>query len=157
MERGLQTIELLRSSLNSGLTELEPCLQLLLQIADTSITYRRRYSTLLQVDRVLQLLMADESNPRSVGFQLATLLHQINRLQESEHVETSPERELALNAISLVRSSPMKDVARRDADGGFHTLDELADQLKSMLWELSDALTARYFSNLTACRLMSSS
>src|SRR5205823_4332994 len=66
MERALQTAELLRSSLHGAAAELEPCLQVLLQIADSSITYRRRYSTLLSVDLALQLLFADESNPRSV-------------------------------------------------------------------------------------------
>ena len=84
MERALQTSELLRCSLGSAAAELEPCLQVLLQIADSSITYRSRYPTVLQTELVLQLLLADESNPRSVGFQLASLLHQINRLQENE-------------------------------------------------------------------------
>jgi uncharacterized alpha-E superfamily protein len=107
---------------------------------------------------VLQLLLADESNPRSVGFQLATLLHQINRLQQDEPGgENSIERNLALNAVNSVRSSSMTNLARRDAEGMFNELEELADQLKTTLWQLSDALTARYFSNLTACRLTSSS
>jgi uncharacterized alpha-E superfamily protein len=157
MERTLQSIEMIRSSLGSGLSELEPCLQLLLQIADTSITYRRRYSTLLHPEHVLQLLIADESNPRSIGFQVAALLHQIIRLQENDPVQSSTERELAENMINLIRSSTMEDVARRDPDGNFSTLDQLADQLKSMLWALSDMLTARYFSNLSACQITASS
>jgi uncharacterized circularly permuted ATP-grasp superfamily protein/uncharacterized alpha-E superfamily protein len=158
MERALQTVELLRCSLGSAAAELEPCLQVLLQIGDSSITYRTRYPTVLRTDLVLQLLLADESNPRSVGFQLATLLHQINRLQQDEPGgENSIERNLALNAVNSVRSSSMTNLARRDAEGMFNELEELADQLKTTLWQLSDALTARYFSNLTACRLTSSS
>jgi uncharacterized alpha-E superfamily protein len=95
----------------------------------------------------------DESNPRSVAFQLATLLHQIVRLQENEQgAETSPERELALNALNAVRSFDMEEVARRDAHGNFNALERLVGELKAALWDLSDGLTAKYFSNLTACR-----
>src|SRR5262245_43261951 len=75
MERALQTAELVRCTLRSAAIELEPSLQVLLQIADSSITYRRRYPTVLQTDLVLELLVSDESNPRSLAFQLATLLH----------------------------------------------------------------------------------
>jgi uncharacterized alpha-E superfamily protein len=158
MERALQTIELLCASLNSAAVELEPCLQVLLQVADSSLTYRTRYPTVLQADLVLKLLIADESNPRSVGFQLAGLLHQIHRLQEQEEgSHNTPEYSLALTAVSLVRSSKMEEVSRRDPDGHFPALDELSEELKSKLWDLSDALTSRYFSNLTACRLTASS
>jgi uncharacterized alpha-E superfamily protein len=158
IERGLLTAELLRSSLDSAAAELAPCLRILLQIADSSITYRRRYPTTLQTDLVLDLLIADESNPRSVAFQVATLLHQIHRLQENEEGnETSAERELAMKAVNSVRSASMAEISHRDADGNFSALEELVRDLKATLWELSDALTARYLSNLTACRFSASS
>ena len=113
---------------------------------------------MLQTELVLQLLLADESNPRSVGFQIAALLHQINRLQESDPGNNeSTEHSLVVKAASLVRSSRMEDLSRRDNEGNFVALEEFAAELKSTLWELSDALTSRYFSNLTACRLTSSS
>jgi uncharacterized alpha-E superfamily protein len=157
MERALQNAELVGSGLDAAATQLESCLQVLLQIADSSITYRRRYSSVLQTHLVLQLLIADESNPRSIGFQLGALLHQMNRLQDADQgTPISTERNLALNAVSSVRSSSMENLARVDADGSFRELDELMGHLKSMLWELSDALTARYFSNLMACRLSAS-
>jgi uncharacterized alpha-E superfamily protein len=157
MERALQTAELLRCSLGSAASELEPCLQILLQIADSSITYRSRYATVLQTELVLQLLLADESNPRSVGFQLAALLHQISRLQESEEAnQTSTERELALKALTLIRSSDMADLSRRGDDGTLFALDELDAEVKTKLWELSDALSARYLTNIAACRFMTS-
>jgi uncharacterized alpha-E superfamily protein len=158
IERALQTSELLRCGLGSAATEVESCLQVLLQIADSTITYRRRYPTTLQTDLVLQLLLVDESNPRSVGFQLASLLHQIHRLQEREEdAERSAERDLALNALYSIRSSSTVEISRRDASGNFSALEELVRHVKATLWEVSDTLTARYFSNLMACRFTASS
>ena len=158
IERALQTCELLRCSLNSAAPELEPCLQVLLHIADSSITYRRRYPTVLQASYVLELLVKDESNPRSVAFQLAAILHQIIRLQENEEGgETSTERNLGLNALNAVRSTNLEEISHRDAEGNFAALEELVRNTKTTLWELSDGLTARYFTNLTACRFTASS
>ena len=94
----------------------------------------------------------------SIGFQLATLLHQIIRLQENEQgAETSPERQFALDALNAVRSLNIEEVARRDAGGNFSALEKLVCDLKATLWDLSDGLTARYFSNMTACRFTASS
>ena len=56
-------------------------LEALLEIADSSMTYRYRYLTTLQLAPVLDLLLTDETNPRSVAFQLVAL---------AEHVENLP-------------------------------------------------------------------
>ncbi len=121
------------------------------------MTYRQRFPTALQTDLVLGLLLADETNPRSVGFQLASLLHQITRLQENDEVSVGgSERPLALQALTAVRDSNMARLAHRDAADRFTALEELTGQLQKTLWDLSDALTARYLSHLTASRLTAS-
>ena len=158
IERAIQTSELLRCSLGSAAAELEACLQVLLQVADSSITYRRRYPTVLNPALVLELLIKDESNPRSVAFQLAALLHQLARLQENERAGTaSAEAKLATKALDSIRSSRMAEISRRDASGTFNALEELVNDLKTTLWALSDELTAQYFTNLTACTFTASS
>ena len=48
---------------------LEP----LLEISDSLMTYRRRYFAGVQTASVLELLLLDEGNPRSLAFQLAAL------------------------------------------------------------------------------------
>ena len=50
----------------------------------------------------------------------------------------------------------MAHLSQRDASGRFPALEELIDQVNTMLWELSDALTAHYLSHLTASRLTAS-
>ena len=157
MERALQTAELLGSSLAAAPAELEPYLQLLLQIADSSITYRSRYPTVLQADFVLEVLFTDESNPRAVAFQLATLLHQIDRLQELEDASRDGiERALAFKAMAAIREVRLAEISRRDPDGRFGALDEVIGQLRATLYEISDAVTANYLSHLKASRMTAS-
>jgi uncharacterized alpha-E superfamily protein len=155
MERALQMAELLRAGLAEAPVDVEPYLHILLQIADSSITYRTRCMTLLRTDLVLELLLADETNPRSIGFQLATLLHQIERLQEQDD-RFQAQRPLALRALTSVRTAGMADLAKRDDQGGFGALVNLIEQLKANLYDLSDELTSQYLSHQTASRLTSS-
>jgi uncharacterized alpha-E superfamily protein len=48
------------------------CWRCLLEVADSSMTYRTRYFTTLQPLAVLDVLMADETNPRALDFQIST-------------------------------------------------------------------------------------
>ena len=73
LERAMYLVRQLRE-LTAGLDEESwPLLEYLLEVADSSMTYRSRYFTTLQPVAVLDVLMADESNPRSLNFQMAHL------------------------------------------------------------------------------------
>ena len=50
-----------------------PFLEYLLEVADSSMTYRSRYYTTLQPIPMLDVLMADATNPRSLAFQISHL------------------------------------------------------------------------------------
>jgi uncharacterized alpha-E superfamily protein len=73
LERAMNSVRRLRE-LTSGLNEESwPLLEYILEVADSSMTYRSRYFTTLQPISVLDVLMADENNPRSLIFQMAHL------------------------------------------------------------------------------------
>ena len=57
-----------------------PLLELMLEVADSSMTYRSRYYTTLQPVPVLDVLMKDSGNPRALDFQLAHLVDLYQRL-----------------------------------------------------------------------------
>jgi uncharacterized alpha-E superfamily protein len=167
LERALQTANLLDCALTrTALTgealknesaEVESCLEVLLQIADSSITYRTRYLTTVRTDYVLELLLADEANPRSVAFQLVNLLEQIQHLPGRDSDETaSPEHKLVSKALAQIRQAWMQDLAARDEKGKLSALGELIQQLRGTLFDFSDALTARYLSHLMQSRLATS-
>ena len=160
LERALQMSSLLDGALartapdDDG--ELESCLEVLLQIADSSITYRTRHLTDVRADYVLELLLADETNPRSVAFQLVALLEQIQHLPGRDtDINASPEEKLISKALGSVRQAWVADLAKPDAEGKLGALGELNQQLRATLYDFSDALTARYLSHLTQSRLHS--
>ena len=117
MERALQMGELLRAGLATAPDgQIEANLQVLLRIADSSITYRSRYLTVLRTDLVLELLLADESNPRSVGFQLAALYDHLTQLpQREEPGRPSRERCHLLKVLTAVRLAQVADLSGRMA------------------------------------------
>jgi uncharacterized circularly permuted ATP-grasp superfamily protein/uncharacterized alpha-E superfamily protein len=157
LERSLQLAELLRSGLAETAADAEPYLQIMLHIADSSITYRTRYLTVLRTDLVLDLLLSDETNPRSLAFQLTMLQDHIEKLPVHEDDgRHSLEERLALKALTAVRLASREELAQADKEGRLPALAELIQHLKGDLFELSDTLTAQYLSHIMTARLTSS-
>jgi uncharacterized alpha-E superfamily protein len=155
LERSLQTAALLRAGLVQAPFEIEPYLETLLQIADSSITYRTRYFTALRTDNVLELLLADEGNPRSLAFQLATLVEHLTQLPSNSPTEGKPLQERLAQAMFVaVRGGSIEDLAARDEDGNLASLEDLLRGLLGNIQDLSDAITARHFSHLMTSRFI---
>ncbi len=80
LERAMRSARQLRELTVRLDEESWPLLEYLLEVADSSMTYRSRYFTTLQPLAVLDVLMADESNPRSLNFQVAHLADLYSKL-----------------------------------------------------------------------------
>ena len=156
LERARHMAELLQAGVAEAPEAIEPYLRILLYIADSSITYRTRYLTTLRTDLVLDLLLVDESNPRSIGFQFASLLDHLERLPEHDHISSRTEKALVSKAIHTVRVTPMTELARRDQDGRLVALTALLEQLKADMYDLSDALAAHYLTPVVSPHFVSS-
>jgi len=153
----LQSGELLRAGIAEAPFEVDPYLSILLQIADSSITYRTRYLTTLRIEFVLELLLADEANPRSTAFQLATLRDHVRNLPNLETAGSEPvEHGIVERLLGAITQARMDDLATRDADGNLGALELMMRQIKGNLYDFSDTLTARYLSHLTPSLLTSS-
>jgi uncharacterized alpha-E superfamily protein len=89
-----------------------------------------------------------------VAFQLATLVERVEKLPAAADTEAEPiGRALAEKALASVRGASMDDLATRDADGDLWALDSFLAELRTGLYDFSDALTARYLSHLAPSRL----
>jgi uncharacterized circularly permuted ATP-grasp superfamily protein/uncharacterized alpha-E superfamily protein len=156
LERSQHLVELLRHTLVQATHHEAPLLEALLEIADSLMTYRRRYQGSLQTGAVLDLLLADLTNPRSLAFQLAALADDVESLpRDASRAGSSPEQRLVLTTLTTVRLADIDQLARTNAEERRDKLDEFLSQLAADLPALSDALTHRYLSHLQASRHLS--
>jgi uncharacterized alpha-E superfamily protein len=156
MERALQMLELLRVGVALAPFPDDACLEVLLHVADSSTTYRSRYLAAIRTRYVLELLLADESNPRSVAFQATALLDGLRMLpRHPGEAQTPPEHAMARRLRELLRSANMDDIKRRDANGQRLALEAHLQTIRNGVTDLSDAITARYLSHSTPSRLRS--
>ncbi|MDZ4799442.1 MAG: circularly permuted type 2 ATP-grasp protein [Bryobacteraceae bacterium] len=153
LERGLQTADLLRAAMVHAPFGAETYLDTVLQIADSAITYRTRYFSSLRTDHVMELLLADEGNPRSLGFQVVALMDHIHNLPSCDAGERPPYVELVEKAVRSLRAVRIEELDVRDEEGDAGALEDWMRGMKANLYDLSDGLTGRYFSHLTAAPL----
>ena len=104
---------------------------------------------------MLDLLLADEANPRSLAFQLAALAESIDHLpRDPTRPGRSAEQRLILAALTAAAAGRHRRPGPgRRSRGRRPRLDDLLDRLEADLPVLSDALiAASYFSHLQTSR-----
>ena len=152
IERALLLIVLCRSSLvavkDDWIEDL--LLESVLTASECLITYRGRYRSALHFPTVLELLLLDEGNPRSLLYQLKRLEEQIRALpRERLGYRLSEEEQLILEALTQLQLSNTIDLAESTE----HTtqrrgLEKLLVRLAQILVDISDVLTQTYFSHV---------
>ena len=155
LERSLQMVALLKGTLVHAIPQEGPVLDAVLEAADSGMTYRRRYLGSLRAEAVLDLLVFDETNPRSLASQLVGLEDDVNHLpRPSRGAGRSPEQRQALAVLNAVRLAEAEKLALLH-DGVRPALGELLDAIWLMLPALSDAITLQYLSHLQTSRHLS--
>jgi uncharacterized circularly permuted ATP-grasp superfamily protein/uncharacterized alpha-E superfamily protein len=119
----------------------------LLELADSFITYRSRYRLDPLPALVLDLLMVDETNPRSLAFQLSAIRTHVDALAESGGARASTEAQRQAHALlSEVRQANVAELAEGDTAGRHEALRAMLEAQLARLPALSDAITRRYLS-----------
>jgi uncharacterized alpha-E superfamily protein len=128
-----------------------PFLECLLEVADSSMSYRARYFTTLQPLAVLDLLMADETNPRSLDFQLRHLADLYRNLPRHLPDDLHAMRD----ALATLRSFDLREIryplpgaaiAPNTLDG-LSRLERFLRDTEQLLPSWSNNLSSRYFSH----------
>jgi uncharacterized circularly permuted ATP-grasp superfamily protein/uncharacterized alpha-E superfamily protein len=112
-------------------------LDLLLELADSQITYRQRYVMVAARAPVVDLVMLDPSNPRSVVFQL-------DRVEA--HLSALPSR-YAAGRLSPVQQIAAAIATRLRTVEAAAIDDTLIVEIEQSLMKLSDTIAASYLSN----------
>jgi uncharacterized circularly permuted ATP-grasp superfamily protein/uncharacterized alpha-E superfamily protein len=153
IERSLQLIHLFRAIVVPLSTETWPMLDMLLEIGDSSMTYRSRYFTVLQAAPVLDLLMNDELNPRSLAFQMKELKEHCRALSDLGHSTPSAsgwpaaQQKRVEEAAAQLFDADVLVLCQRMTHGIRLPLDEMLGKLENALLNFSDAVTHTYFSH----------
>jgi uncharacterized alpha-E superfamily protein len=128
---------------------VEHGLRLALELRDSVITYRSRYSGVLQPAPALDLMLTDPGNPRGLAFQLvtaATLLNEIAGTQDAA---------MAGIATTLLATADAMVRGVEAAQDQGHAATRLPSRLRDLRDEvagLSNRVSRRYFALLPTAR-----
>jgi len=149
IERSIQLVNLFRAVIVPLTPETWPMLEMLLEVCDSAMTYRSRYFTTMQAAPVLDLLMNDESNPRSLAFQLKDLSEHcafLEKTLEGAEWPSAKQRRVEEAAASLF-DADVQALCQPNAGGTRMYLDHLLATMDAVLPAFSDAITNTWFSH----------
>jgi len=149
VERGALTLTLLQALLPAGASRAH--MEALLEIADSLLTYRARYLSTLQVAPVVDLVLTDDTNPRSVVFQIAALLEHLKRLPDKSAVA----RPLAERRLIALHSKLITADIEQVCAGDGAELRALLQESLDMMWQLSDDVGKTWFAHMSSSRALS--
>ncbi|WP_409315636.1 circularly permuted type 2 ATP-grasp protein [Pseudomonas sp. KCJK9016] len=152
--RRIERLQFLGSSLAGFLSGAgafdQAGLEWLLELGNSSITYRSRYLAMAQLIPVLDLLLLDEQNPHAVLFQLKLVTRTLKRLSD----DFDAPRDVVLSALveRLARfdlaclENPLfgETSVRAALDGLADLLQDIADACS----QVSDRLALRHFAHV---------
>jgi uncharacterized alpha-E superfamily protein len=136
----------------------DAAMRLALELCDSTITYRTRYLGQLQPAPVLDLVILDDSNPRSLVFQLYAMETDLDYLARVSgvHVASLPDSfEADLNAA--VKQFAGDEQVWRHEGLALALLRDLAADAHHRLDLISEAITRAYFSHVPAAQAVGSS
>ena len=145
VERAALTADNLGIVLDQPEPRWELGLRLALEICDSAITYRSRYFTTLQAGPVLDLVIADESNPRAVAFQLMTLNQLLRSIGDGGDDRVTAQADALLRAAQSIVTDV---VAAQETAASLATVPDQLRALAEGMRTLSDLIFRRYFALL---------
>jgi len=110
------------------------------------MTYRSRYASVFQLGAVLDLMICDESNPRSIAYQLVQSVAHVEQLGPGAQSDNGPADEgLTAELLQTIRCADIVRIARDYKAGRRGPLKKLLESIDTKLPELSDVIAHRYF------------
>jgi uncharacterized alpha-E superfamily protein len=154
MGRRIERLQFLSSSFAAFLRDAavndQAGLEWLLELGNSSITYRSRYLAMPQLIPVLDLLLLDEQNPHAVLFQLKLVTRSLNRLNEDFGAPRDSSLTLLIQRLSAFDlgslENPLfgKSSVRAVLDGLAKLLQDIGDTSGLV----SDRLALRHFAHV---------
>jgi uncharacterized circularly permuted ATP-grasp superfamily protein/uncharacterized alpha-E superfamily protein len=156
VERALATLAILRHALDSAAPASSAVLEAVVEVADSLMTYRSRYLANMQLAAVLDLLLIDETNPRSVAYQLVAIADHVDALpRDRDQPLYAREQRLAMSALHTVRMVEIQEFADSHSLGEPGMLERLLKRVEKRVRDLSEEVSHRYLIHAGELRQLS--
>ena len=130
-------------------------LEAILEITESAFPYRRRYLMQLETEAIVDLLVADENNPRGVAFQLATIAKHLSVLpHDATHPSCEHDNELLRALRTTIQSANLNELCTVGPDERREGLAALLSDIFHRTGSLSDAIAHLYFSHATVSQAL---
>jgi uncharacterized alpha-E superfamily protein len=151
IERGHQLAALLRATVTIDRSTATDSLLLesVLIATESIITYRRRYRSHAQLETLLNLLLLDSDNPRSLAYQLDHLATDVRLMRKADRATnlSDPER-LVLEASTALRLADTNLLAMPREDGTHPELDNFLTRILELLYRTANSIDGDFFVHL---------
>ncbi len=154
LERAMASARLIKSTIVKVIADEPALLDAVLEIADSSLTYRRRYFTQLDAAAVVDLLVADEGNPRSIAYQVVAIEQHLCALpRQASHPQASPHTQLILKLRTHLRLIDLRAACQPNEKGLRPGLDQLMADVIDTAQHVAEFVSQVYFSHAAVARL----
>lgn len=151
IERSIYLCSFLESSLLSPQADDPSVLEAVLEVVDNTITYRSRYNLLPHIAAVYDLVLLDESNPRSLIYQLQQLVGHFEHLpREQRSALPTPAQRALLEALTHLRLTDPTELGRCRSDWANTQLAGAIQHVSRATPAVSDAIAVSYFAHSAA-------
>lgn len=154
LERSIGLVDLLRATVTTERSTATDSLvfESVLISAESIITYRRRYRSHAQLETMLDLLVLDPGNPRSLANQMRLLSDAVSALPDAaasaSHGRMSPAERQVLESLTTVQLADTTALAVAGDDGRRADLLALLERLGAGLDSIGGAISAAHFTPL---------
>jgi len=133
----------LGSAFETGAAQDQGGFEAVVALFDSTITFHAQYQQRHDVPALVDLLVLDRDNPRSLGWVAQTLRGRLAKIAGSAAGQLP---EIALT-VPDPRQWSLETLCERDAAGRYANLEQLLRECGDAAYQLSDDLGARYFSH----------
>lgn len=147
IERGITTAQLLSDIFKDQTRYSDILFQGLLELCDCSITYRRRYLNTLNAIPVLDLMVFDATNPRSLIFQAENLRTLVKQLPHASTEARHPADVTATQLFSHIGITSSEALIQASAEQSADTTINFFQAIIDQLSKLSVVIETSYFAH----------
>ncbi|MCA9120863.1 MAG: circularly permuted type 2 ATP-grasp protein [Planctomycetales bacterium] len=158
LERSVHTIALVQSLFAVSSETDTRALEAALEVADSTMTYRSRYLAGINIAPVLDLLLTDETNPRSLVYQLEAISDHVENLpRDSSQPLRGPDQRIALSMLHSARMLDLEAFQEYRESAKSSALERALARIGNQLPKLSDMIGHRYLIHADVPQQMSES